>query len=190
MPSHKELYEPVARQMAEKYNIDVEIFLALINQESRWDPNAQNTQSGTGINASVGIAQIIPRWHPNCPNPWDPTIALECAAVILKHNLDTFNGRYDWALAAYHQGINAAIGFGKSIPPGEMNSYVKPILQHANELRKIQQTVEIPAAIETATATATATPSSPLMLPSPTPTPPVADALLFVLPLVWAAVAR
>ncbi len=188
MPSYKELYEPVAKQMAEKYNLDVEIFLALINQESRWDPNAQNTQSGTGINASVGIAQIIPRWHPNCPNPWDPTVALECAAIILRHNLNTFNGQYDWALAAYHQGINAAIGFGKSIPPGEMNSYVKPILNNANELRQIQKKVETPALLETATATAT--PSSPLMLPSPTPTPLVVDMLLFVLPLVWASIAR
>lgn len=189
MPSYKEVYEPAAISAAETHDIDVAVFLALIHQESKWDPNAI---SGDG---AVGIAQIIPRWHPECKNPWKADIALNCAAYILRNHLNTFNGRYDMALAAYHQGGPTAQGYGGIVPNTEMSLYVKPILDHAiiirTELRARQtKAAETVIPIATEMVTPSPTPPSPLMLPSPTPTPPPVDVALFLLPLIWATFSK
>jgi hypothetical protein len=202
MPSYQEMYEPLAIQAAERHNIDPAVFLALIHQESKWNPNAL---SGDG---AVGIAQIIPRWHPECVNPWNAELALDCAAFILRNHLDSFGGRYDMALAAYHQGGPTAARYGGLVPSGEMSLYVKPILDNAATIREALRPVRVtpaiaePAVTPTGTAScvgaptptpvpnmATATPSPPCLV---TPTPPAlpADVALFVLPLIWAAMSR
>lgn len=188
MPSHQQVYEQSAINAAQKHEVDVAVFFALIDQESKWNPNAV---SGDG---AVGIAQIIPRWHPECKNPWDTEIALDCAAYILRNHLNTFGGRYDLALAAYHQGGNAAVAFGGTVPEYEMRLYVRPILDNAKKIRESfaqkESLLSTPVPIATEMVTPSPTPPSPLMLPSPTPTPPLVDIALFMLPLLWAGITK
>lgn len=182
MPSYRELYEPLARQAAETHNIDVAVFFALINKESTWNPSAEH---GFGPDRSVGLGQVTPYWHPDCTNLFDPEHNLFCAAKILKANLDSFGGSYEWALTAYHNGSNRARSFGNAIPESEMALYVRPILNDAARIRLEFKPTEI------ATVVSTATPINPNPFPSPTPTPPtLVDVAFLVLPLVWATVSQ
>lgn len=183
MPSSKEVYEPIAIKCAETHEIDVPTFLALIHQESTWNPNAV---SGDG---AVGIAQIIPRWHPECKNPWNAEIALDCAARIIRSHLNNFGGRYDLALAAYHQGGPTVAQYRGILPPEEIRLYVKPILDNAAIIRAEMQAKQTPPPAPTEMVTASPTPISPLMLPSPTPTPAI-DVAFLVLPLIWATLSK
>lgn len=202
MPSPRELHEAAAIRAAENHDIDVAVFLSLINTESKWNPNAI---SGDG---AVGLGQIIPRWHPECENPRDPFIAVECAAEILHNHLNAFGGRYDMALAAYHNGSNAVRAFGGVVPDYEMRLYVKPILDDAAIIRAamappklVPVIAEPPATPTSATCVvvtptpapmmATQTPSpSPACLVTPTPTPPPVGMAALLLPLIWVALTR
>lgn len=177
MPSYKELYEPLARQVAEEHDIDVPTFLSLINVESTWNPYAV---SGDG---AVGLGQVIPVWHPECPNLRDPVGGLHCSAAILRSHLNAFNGRYDMALAAYHRGGPTAHGFGGKVPQYEMDAYVSPILRGAETIRAEMKAKETPT--EAVPLTATATPPSPLFS-TPTPTPTFFDVTFLLLPFIWA----
>ena len=73
---------------ATKANIDWCIFNAQIDMESGWNPHARSAAG------AVGIAQIIPRWHPDCTDPWNPAIALHYAAELINQNLTFRQGRY------------------------------------------------------------------------------------------------
>lgn len=109
--------------------IDPAIFQRQINQESRWDMYAHS-----GANA-IGIAQIVPRWHPTV-NPWEPYEALDYAARLMAAHHKRF-GRIDWALAAYNAGANAVAQAGGVPPFAETENYVRSILENLPEVKDV-----------------------------------------------------
>jgi hypothetical protein len=118
-----------ATKTAEAYNIDPKVFLYLIAQESDWDPESENPQSG-----ATGLGQILKEYHvqdpktkewyrggpnskypgrtrfANLPYPegvdWRkiPYLNIDHAAQYFSDQLETFNNRYDHALSAYFSG--------------------------------------------------------------------------------------
>jgi soluble lytic murein transglycosylase-like protein len=74
----------------------------LLYQESRyrWDIISGETTSSAG---AVGIAQIVPRWHPNI-DPLDPVASIHYAAAYLTKLKNQF-GDWETALAAYNWGM-------------------------------------------------------------------------------------
>jgi hypothetical protein len=109
----------LARKKARKYGLDPNVFVAQINQESGFNPNARSPVGATGI------AQIMPAtakaWG---VNPNKPRQALDAAAKHMAGYVHQF-GSYENALRAYNAGpgnVKASHGFS------ETNNYVKSIL--------------------------------------------------------------
>lgn len=135
MNSNKAKYEPIARQAAQKYGIDPNLFVAQIQQESGWNPNAK---SGVG---AAGIGQIMPgtakSW--GVKNVYDPVESLNAAAKNMAGYVKTYmgnkklnpNGDYlqahKLALAAYNAGPGNVSKHGGIPPFAETKNYVKNI---------------------------------------------------------------
>lgn len=121
--SDQERYEPVARAAAARYEIDPDVFVRQITQESHWDPTAV---SHVG---ALGIAQFMPTtaaWLG--VDPLDPIAALDAAAKLDRDNLDAFDGDYAKMLAAYNAGRGSVVRYGGVPPFPETQNYVELIL--------------------------------------------------------------
>jgi hypothetical protein len=120
-----------ARSAAVANGIDPNIFERQINAESAFDPNAFSSAG------AVGIAQILPSWHPNV-DPTDPYASLDYAARLMRGYL-TYFGSYQLALVAYNAGPGRLMPGNPSYLPlatllsdsfggGETKRYVTKIL--------------------------------------------------------------
>ena len=87
---------------ADRYGIDRSIAYAQINQESRFNPNAQSPVG------AQGIAQFIPATARRfgLANPFDPVASFDAYGRYMQFLLGKFGGRYDIALAGYNSGEN------------------------------------------------------------------------------------
>lgn len=92
-------YFPVMVAVACQVGVPVELFDALLTQESGYNPMALSAKGATGI------AQLMPGTARTFGvfNVWDPIENMRGGARVLKSHLDEF-GRYDLALAAYNAG--------------------------------------------------------------------------------------
>jgi hypothetical protein len=120
-----------AREAAVANGIDPNIFERQINAESAFDPNAVSSAG------AVGIAQILPSWHPNV-DPTDPYASLDYAARLMRGYVSHF-GSYTLALIAYNAGpgrlmpgnphyLPVATILSDSFGGGETKRYVAKIL--------------------------------------------------------------
>ena len=107
--------------MADEANIDRQIFRTQINLESGWNPNAVSWAG------AEGIAQIIPKYHPDMEGKtFDPYASLEYAAHLMASHLAYRNGDYREALADYNTGRGSTGNFRE-----EGYSYADKILESA-----------------------------------------------------------
>ncbi|WBU62649.1 lytic transglycosylase domain-containing protein [Paracoccus aerodenitrificans] len=114
-------YIPQAQAMARKYGIPEALFLRLVNQESRWNPNARSHKG------AMGLAQLMPGTARTLGvNPRDPVQNLEGGARYLRMMYNEFG---DWrlALAAYNAGPGAVKKYGGIPPYRETRNYVRII---------------------------------------------------------------
>ena len=114
-------YIPHAQAMARKYGIPEALFLRLVNQESRWNPNARSHKG------AMGLAQLMPGTAAKLGvNPRDPVQNLEGGARYLRMMYNQFG---DWrlALAAYNAGPGAVQKYGGIPPFRETRNYVRII---------------------------------------------------------------
>lgn len=128
-PSAAEPYLPLIRKQEEANGLPHNLLARLLMQESDFNPNAHNVRTD-----ARGMAQIVPRWHPNIVDPFDPNEAIPYAAKYLARLHNNF-GSWDVALAAYNWGwgnINKLIGQygnnGFEHMPEETRNYVTQIL--------------------------------------------------------------
>jgi soluble lytic murein transglycosylase-like protein len=114
------------------HRIPRNLLARLIYQESRYrdDIIQGNVTSPAG---AVGIAQIVPQWHPNV-DPLDPYESIRYAGSYLRGLFDRFGG-WPMALAAYNWGegnLNRALRMHGSDwldnAPMETRNYVTQIL--------------------------------------------------------------
>ena len=107
--------------MADEANIDRQIFRTQINLESGWNPNAVSWAG------AEGIAQIIPKYHPDMEGKtFDPYASLEYAAHLMASHLAYRDGSYREALADYNTGRGSTGNFRE-----EGYSYADKILESA-----------------------------------------------------------
>jgi len=87
-----------------QYNMPKYLLARLLHQESHYrdDIIFGDLKSSAG---AVGIAQIVPRWHPNV-DPTNPTESIYYAAKFLTKLKERF-GSWDIALAGYNWGPTA-----------------------------------------------------------------------------------
>lgn len=124
-PERANSYLPHIYAAEAKYGLPHNMLARLLHQESRYreDIITGRVKSSAG---AVGIAQIVPRWHPNV-DPTDPIESIYYAAGYLSRLYDQF-GRWDKALAAYNWGPGNVRRHGIENPPRETANYITDIL--------------------------------------------------------------
>lgn len=101
LPSNASEYAPDIMAAEMTNGIPTNLLGRLLWQESRFRPDIINGQTISSAGA-VGIAQIVPRWHPTV-DPLNPVESIYYAAGYLRDLYDRF-GQWELALAAYNWG--------------------------------------------------------------------------------------
>ena len=111
----------MAKTLAQKHGVPVDLFLRLVQQESGWNANARSHKG------ALGLAQLMPGTARALRvNPHDPYENLEGGARYLKTQYQEF-GSWRLALAAYNAGPGAVKKYGGVPPFKETRNYVKVI---------------------------------------------------------------
>ena len=131
--SRRRLYFADILTAACEAGVPVELFDALVSQESRYRPTARSHAG------AIGMAQLMPGTarYLGVSNPWDPLENLRGGARYLREQLDTF-GTWELALAAYNAGPGN-VRKHDGIPPfRETRNYVRTIMNTIGERRPIR----------------------------------------------------
>lgn len=124
-------YREFARRLARANRLDPNIFTKQIQQESGFEHFDAQGNVKTSSAGARGIAQIVPKYHPDA-NWQDPEESLRYAAQLMRSHLDTYGEDYRKALAAYNGGGGAVqaleAGQLKSYAGGETQKYLDIIL--------------------------------------------------------------
>lgn len=119
--SYRGEYLEMARAAARKHGVPEDLFLRLVNQESRFKPQARSHKG------AIGLAQLMPGTAKQLGvDPHDPRQNLEGGARYLRMMYDEF-GSWRLALAAYNAGPGAVKKHGGVPPFRETRNYVKKI---------------------------------------------------------------
>lgn len=138
MPTRAAL-ELLAKATAQRYEIDEDVFLSLINFESGWNPRALSPAG------AMGLGQVMPfHWKPG-EDPYDPASNLDRSARILRSGIDELGGNVGLGLAAYFAGAGTVKKAGGRVPDvSDVNipakEYVRRILTQAGKPELIEQT--------------------------------------------------
>lgn len=127
LPETAKPYKDAITNAEKKYGLPVNLLARLLYQESRYRPDIITGKTVSGAGA-VGIAQIVPKWHPEV-NPLDPFASIDYAAKFLKSLHNRF-GSWSHALAAYNWGptsLSQYLRGEKTSMPLETQNYVKEI---------------------------------------------------------------
>jgi len=146
-------------QLAAGNNLDPYLVLALIHQESLFNPKARSGSDARGL------MQLLPttadRWAPeagvNAPlDLYDPSLSLRIGTVYLRNLMAMFDGNQFKAVAAYNGGEHAVAGWTAKYPGDddqwvenigfhETRDYVKKVIGGRREYRLIYAPAQTPA---------------------------------------------
>ena len=123
----------LVQQSARRHGVDQRLILAVMQQESSFNPRA------TSYKGARGLMQLMPATASRfgVTDIYDPAQNIEGGARYLRFLLDTFNGDVELALAGYNAGEHAVSRYGNRIPPyRETQDYVRKISAHYERLTK------------------------------------------------------
>jgi len=117
-------YDELIAQSATRNQVDPNLLVAVMRQESGFNPRARSYKGATGL------MQLMPATAQRfgVTNIYDPAQNIEGGAKYLRFLLDTFNGDVDLVLAGYNAGEHAVVNSGYRIPRyRETQNYVRSI---------------------------------------------------------------
>lgn len=131
--SMKKIYESV-NKYSKQYGVDPNLVLAVIKQESDFDPSV------TSCAGAMGLMQLMPE---NCredgvTNPYDIDDNIKGGVKQLRWLLNYYNGDVSMALMGYNAGIGTVKNRGVSSAselykmPKETQNYVPSVLKYYN----------------------------------------------------------
>jgi len=122
----KGFIENAVKKMAAKYKVNEKLVMAIIKQESNFNPNAISAAG------AQGLMQLMPATAKGLGvlNPFDPEQNIEGGVKHLRGLMDRYHGNLVLALAAYNAGGGNVDKFGGVPPFSETQNYVKRILSN------------------------------------------------------------
>lgn len=122
----KEAVLPLVQSASQQHNVDKDLVMALIQQESGFQPDALSKAGATGL------MQLMPKTAKELGvnNIYDPQENIEAGTRYLKSLLNQFNQNIPVALAAYNAGPST-VKHHNGIPPyKETQQYVRHVLSN------------------------------------------------------------
>ena len=114
----------LVRRIAREEGVDENQFLALVYQESRFNPCAKSDAG------AIGLAQLMPGTASDLGvNPYNIEQNLRGGARYFKQQMRRFHGNVSLALAAYNSGSGNVENYGGIPPFRETRDYVRNITQ-------------------------------------------------------------
>ena len=123
--------DELVTQAARRHGVDQRLILAVMQQESSFNPRALSYKGARGL------MQLMPGTASRfgVTDIYDPAQNIEGGTRYLRFLLDTFKGDIELALAGYNAGEHAVYRYGNRIPPyRETQDYVRKISAHYTRL--------------------------------------------------------
>ncbi|CAK9889108.1 MULTISPECIES: lytic transglycosylase domain-containing protein [Pseudomonas] len=125
-------YAEVVAAAAKAHDLPAALLHAVIQAESRYDPNARSTSG------AAGLMQLMPDTakEMGVKNVLDPAANVQGGARYLKRMLTLFDNDITLAVAAYNAGPDAVLRRGRVVPPfAETQRYVPKVLRQYRRLQ-------------------------------------------------------
>jgi len=133
-------YGEFIHEAAALYELPVALIVAVIEVESRFDPNAVSRVG------AMGLMQLMPKTaaEVGLQDPFDPRQNVLGGARYLRILLNAFDGDVPVALGAYHAGSGAMRRNGRVAPTEQTRRYVEAVIsryrRYAAEFERMVQT--------------------------------------------------
>jgi soluble lytic murein transglycosylase-like protein len=132
LPAEAARFTPMIDRAARYWGVDPDVITAVIEHESRFQPNATNPTSG-----AMGLMQLMPATAKGLGihNPYDPAQNIWGGAHVLSTQLQRFHGDLRLALAAYSAGAGAVEKYGGVPPYAETTQFVSWMMNRVQQLK-------------------------------------------------------
>ena len=110
---------------ARRQQLDPDLVRAVVQVESAFQPWAESHKG------AMGLMQLMPETARilSVEDPWDPSENLRGGTIYLRHLLDRFGGKLEFALAGYNAGPKNVDRYGGIPPFEETVRYVEKVLR-------------------------------------------------------------